>query len=142
MGWTHDLTAPDDVVRDAALARLDAARTEAQEALARYDQAWVHAFRTGTEPLFCEPAVVAARELHDEAGALSAGGIVVRVVCRRHQDVPTAALFTAVSGMGGAISTGMAGAGQGVGNEASTHTQAGGWRPQRGSPRRCAPSRL
>ncbi|MFE4961044.1 hypothetical protein ACFRCW_45915 [Streptomyces sp. NPDC056653] len=69
LGWTYDLIAPDDVVRGAALARLDAARAEAQEALARYNQAWVQASRTGTEPLFCEPEVVAARELYDAAGS-------------------------------------------------------------------------
>ncbi|MET7309821.1 hypothetical protein ABZS68_22745, partial [Streptomyces sp. NPDC005571] len=61
--------APDDVVRGAALDRLDAARAEAQEALARYNQAWVQASRTGAEPLFCEPEIVAARELYDDAGS-------------------------------------------------------------------------
>ncbi|MET8276783.1 MULTISPECIES: hypothetical protein [unclassified Streptomyces] len=71
LGWTYGLIAPDDVVRGAALARLDAARAEAQEALARYNQAWVQASRTGAEPLFCEPEIVTARELYDDAGSRS-----------------------------------------------------------------------
>ncbi|MFG2652466.1 hypothetical protein [Streptomyces sp. NPDC048436] len=69
LGWTYDLIAPDDIERGVALARLDAARAEAHEALVQYNQAWVQASRTGAGPLFCEPVVVAAREAYDAAGS-------------------------------------------------------------------------
>ncbi|MFE0453784.1 hypothetical protein ACFW2D_21300 [Streptomyces sp. NPDC058914] len=59
LSWTFGLTAPDDVERRAALARLDAARAEAQEALARYNETWAQASRSGAQAWFRKPALVA-----------------------------------------------------------------------------------
>ncbi|WP_330308119.1 MULTISPECIES: hypothetical protein [unclassified Streptomyces] len=69
LGWSYGLIAPDSVERGAALARLDAARAEAQAARARYNEAWLRASRAGSEDWHQEPSVVAAQRLYEEAGS-------------------------------------------------------------------------
>lgn len=69
LGWSYGLIAPDPVERGAALARLDAARAEAQAARARYNEAWLRASGAGSEDWHQEPSVVAARQLYDEAAS-------------------------------------------------------------------------
>lgn len=71
LGWAFGLTSDDPAVREAALARLVAARRHVADALCRVNEMWLLTRPPGAEEQYREPAFAEARRSHRRAQSAS-----------------------------------------------------------------------